>query len=58
VLGRPSSGGAGDAAAVQDAQRLQIELTIRQLVGWKDGEFAFSRDGDGDGAPARAEASR
>jgi len=42
-----------NASAVQEAQRLQIELTIRQLVGWKDGEFAFSRDGDG--AAARAE---
>lgn len=40
------AGGIVDAAAVQDAQRLQIELTVRQLVGWKDGEFAFSRDTD------------
>jgi tetratricopeptide (TPR) repeat protein len=41
-----------DAAAVQEAQRHRIELAVRELVGWKDGEFAFSRDGDG--APARA----
>ena len=42
-----------DAAAVEAAQRLQIELTVRQLVGWKDGEFAFSRDREA--APARDE---
>jgi hypothetical protein len=36
-----------DTAAVRDAQRLQIEVTFRQLVEWKDGEFAFSRDGEG-----------
>jgi tetratricopeptide (TPR) repeat protein len=41
-----------DAAAVHEAQRLQIELTIRQLVQWKDGEFAFSRDAEDPGPRA------
>jgi tetratricopeptide (TPR) repeat protein len=35
-----------DAAAVQEAFRQQIDLTIRDLVRWKDGEFAFSREAD------------
>ena len=34
-----------EASGVQQAVRLQIELTIRELVHWKDGEFAFNRDG-------------
>jgi hypothetical protein len=38
-----------DLAAVHEAQRLQIELAIRQLVQWKDGEFAFSRDAELEG---------
>jgi hypothetical protein len=33
-----------DVAAVQEALRKQIELTIRELVRWKDGEFAFNRE--------------
>jgi hypothetical protein len=33
-----------DAAAVHDALRQQIELTLRELVRWSDGEFAFSRE--------------
>ncbi len=32
-------------ADVQEALRQQIELTIRELVRWKDGEFAFNREG-------------
>jgi len=39
-----------DASAVREAIGQQVELTIRELVGWKDGEFAFNCD-DG-GAPA------
>jgi len=35
-----------EASAVQDAFRQQIELTIRELVHWKDGEFAFNREGE------------
>jgi len=46
-----------DVAAVHDAQRLQIELTIRQLVQWTDGEFAFSRDAEGQGSRAEGSVS-
>ena len=35
-----------EAADVQAALERRIELTIRELLGWKDGEFAFSRDGE------------
>jgi len=40
-----------DDAAVQDALRQQIELTVRELVQWKDGEFTFS--GETENQPAR-----
>lgn len=43
------------AAAVQEALKQQIELTIRELVRWKDGEFAFNREGQSE--PASAEIS-
>jgi tetratricopeptide (TPR) repeat protein len=33
-----------DAAAVQEALRRQIELAVREVIGWKNGEFAFNRD--------------
>jgi tetratricopeptide (TPR) repeat protein len=36
-----------DAPSVQAAFRQQIELTIRELVHWKDGEFAFNRESQG-----------
>ncbi len=39
-----------DAAAVQEALRQQIELTIRELVRWKDGEFAFNREDESEQA--------
>jgi len=39
-----------DAAAVREAIGQQIELTIHELVGWKDGEFAFNCEDEG--APA------
>ncbi|HEX7489438.1 MAG TPA: DUF4388 domain-containing protein, partial [Anaeromyxobacteraceae bacterium] len=35
-----------EAADVQAALARRIELTIRELLAWKDGEFAFSRDGE------------
>lgn len=35
-----------EAADVQAALERRIELTIRELLAWKDGEFAFSRDGE------------
>jgi tetratricopeptide (TPR) repeat protein len=38
------------AADVQEALRQQIELTIRELVRWKDGEFAFNREGQSEPA--------
>jgi predicted regulator of Ras-like GTPase activity (Roadblock/LC7/MglB family)/tetratricopeptide (TPR) repeat protein len=41
-----------DAAAVQQAIREQIELTIRELVRWTDGEFAFNREGESRAAAA------
>jgi hypothetical protein len=39
-----------DAAAVQDALERQVSLAIRELVSWKEGDFAFSREVDGDAA--------
>lgn len=35
-----------EVAAVQEALRRQIELAVRELVGWKAGEFAFNHDGE------------
>ena len=35
-----------DATDVQAALERRNELTIRELLAWKDGEFAFSRDGE------------
>jgi hypothetical protein len=35
-----------EEAAVQEALSRQIELTVRELVRWKDGEFAFNHDGE------------
>lgn len=36
--------GLADAATVQAALRQQIELTMRELVAWTDGEFAFNQE--------------
>jgi len=47
--------GHADADAVQDAFRRQIELTVGELVRWKDGEFAFNRDAEGE--PEQGEVS-
>jgi tetratricopeptide (TPR) repeat protein len=33
-----------DAPALQEAVEQQIELTLRELVQWKDGEFAFNHE--------------
>jgi hypothetical protein len=44
--------GAVDEVAVRDALRRKIELTVAQVLKWKDGEFAFNRDGDADPASA------
>ena len=39
-----------EVAAVEGALARQIELTIRELVPWKDGEFAFNQDGEDEAA--------
>ncbi len=39
-----------DAAAVQEALRRQVVMTVTDLVQWKDGEFAFNREAEGDPA--------
>jgi hypothetical protein len=36
------------ADAMERALREQAELTLRELVLWKDGTFVFSRDGEGE----------
>jgi hypothetical protein len=42
-----------DAESVAEALRRQAGATLRELVQWNDGEFAFNREGDGeDGASA------
>ena len=33
---------------MQAALERRVELTVRELLAWKDGEFAFSRDGEGE----------
>ncbi|HSD18731.1 MAG TPA: DUF4388 domain-containing protein [Anaeromyxobacter sp.] len=43
-----------DAAAVQEALRWGIEATFRDLVQWRDGEFAFNREGENEPASAPA----
>jgi hypothetical protein len=35
--------------ALEEALGHQVDLAIRELLQWKDGEFAFDRDGDGAG---------
>jgi hypothetical protein len=42
--------GLADAAAVQGALRQQIELVLRELVSWTDGEFAFNQEAGGEAA--------
>jgi len=39
-----------DAATLRDAIRRQVEMVVLELVRWKEGEFAFNREGDGDPA--------
>jgi tetratricopeptide (TPR) repeat protein len=47
--------GLADAATVQAALRRQIELTLKELVSWTDGEFAFNQEAAGEPtAPALA----
>ena len=41
-----------EPAALEEAVRRQVELTVRQLYAWSDGEFAFKKD------PAGAEAGQ
>lgn len=38
-----------DADAVQEALRQQIALTVKEIVLWRDGEFAFDRQEGEDG---------
>jgi hypothetical protein len=40
-----------DAASVREAVERQIGVVVRELVHWKDGEFAFNRDPDGAAEP-------
>jgi hypothetical protein len=42
--------GLADAAAVKEALEQQIGLAVRELVEWRDGEFAFNREAEGDEA--------
>lgn len=39
-----------EAPAVQEALRRRVELTFLELVQWKDGEFAFNREGENEQA--------
>jgi hypothetical protein len=41
--------GLTDAGAVKEALEQQIALAVRELVEWKDGEFAFNREAEGEG---------
>jgi hypothetical protein len=42
-----------DAASVQQALAQGVGLTIRDLVQWKDGDFAFNPEGDGEAPEAQ-----
>jgi hypothetical protein len=44
-----------DAISVQRAMAHQIEHTIRALIGWQDGEFAFDSDGATPAVPSALE---
>jgi tetratricopeptide (TPR) repeat protein len=46
--------GAADAAVVGSALRRKVEAVLLEVLRWKDGEFAFNREGEGD--PAGPEA--
>jgi hypothetical protein len=46
--------GAADAAVVGAALRRKVEAVLLEVLRWKDGEFAFNREGDG--APAGPDA--
>lgn len=46
--------GLADVATVQGALRQQIELTLRELVAWTDGEFAFNQEAAVDPASTSA----
>jgi hypothetical protein len=39
-----------DAAAVEEALRRRVELIVLELLRWKDGEFAFSREAEDEAA--------
>ena len=43
--------GAVDATAVQESLRQQIEMAMRELVHWKDGDFVFDHEADGTEVP-------
>ncbi len=45
--------GLADAAAVEEALERRIGLAVRELVEWKDGEFAFNREAEAGEPPAR-----
>jgi tetratricopeptide (TPR) repeat protein len=38
--------GLADPATVRDALRRRVEQVVLEVLGWKDGEFAFNREGD------------
>jgi tetratricopeptide (TPR) repeat protein len=47
--------GAIDAAAAEDALRRQAVATLTEVLGWKAGEFAFSREGEDEPGSAAVE---
>jgi tetratricopeptide (TPR) repeat protein len=53
IADRIVRGGHADAAAVTEALEAQVWAAIRELVQWTDGEFAFNREEDVQGAEAR-----
>jgi tetratricopeptide (TPR) repeat protein len=42
-----------DERAVREALRRKVELTIAEVLKWKDGEFAFNREGDSEPSSAQ-----
>jgi predicted regulator of Ras-like GTPase activity (Roadblock/LC7/MglB family) len=47
LAGRLLASRATDAATLRAGTQQQIEGTLRELLGWQDGEFAFNREDEG-----------
>lgn len=51
LAARVAASGVADAAAISAALEERIALAVRELIGWTDGEFAFTREPPGAASP-------